>query len=81
MLLVAAHTLSDVTPSELLKRGSLYANQSSLRDVSFKIAMAVVKEARDSGVGRLIPDDKIEETIQQTMWSPMYPSPEEVGAP
>jgi malic enzyme len=56
----------------LLQAGSLYPNQAQLRQVSLAVASAVVREARDSGVGRLIADDRIEPTVRDAMWYPQY---------
>lgn len=72
MFLTAAHTLADATPAESLAAGSLYPSPSKLRDVSFRIACAAVREARDSGVGRLIPDEQVEDTVREAVWHPDY---------
>jgi malic enzyme len=72
MFLTAAHTLADATPAESLAAGSLYPSPSKLRDVSFRIACTAVREARDSGVGRLIPDEQVEDTVREAVWHPDY---------
>ena len=72
MLLAAAQTLADLTDRSRLDVGALYPSQQDLRNISFRIASAVVRVARDTGVGRLIEDDDIQETVRGTMWFPDY---------
>lgn len=45
---------------------------SRLRDVSRRIAAAVIRQARHESVGRLIPDDAIDNLVAQSMWFPEY---------
>jgi malic enzyme len=72
MFKVAAEVLAQATPQDLLQAGSLYPCQSDLREVSFKIACAVVREARDRGLGRRIDDALVEDLIRRHMWFPEY---------
>lgn len=72
MFLVAARTLSILVPQERLEKGALYPSQNDLRSVSREIAIAVVKEARDSGVGRVLEDDHIARLVEANMWWPDY---------
>ena len=53
--------------------GSLGIAGLSGEDVSARIAEAVVRVARDSGVGQPIPDDAIPAAVRQAMWMPDYP--------
>lgn len=72
MLLAAAQTLADVTDHSRLSVGALYPSQQALREVSFRVACAVVREARESGLGRLIEDSKVEDLVGNAMWYPDY---------
>jgi malic enzyme len=72
MFLVAAKTLVECVDQERLSSGAVYPDQSQLREVSRQIAIEVVKQARKDGVGRMIPDDTIDELVAQAMWYPEY---------
>ena len=69
---VAARTLADCVGEDRLAQGALYPSQDKLREVSFRIACAVVRHARDAGLGRVIPDDEVEETVRRAVWYPNY---------
>ena len=72
MFAVAAQTLASCVRDERLAQGAIFPSQSELREVSFRIACAVVRSARDAHLGRAIPDDQIEETVRRAVWSPSY---------
>jgi len=72
MFSVAARTLADCVEEERLELGAVYPPQSALRDVSFRIACAVVRCARDANLGRRIPDEAVEETVRAAVWFPDY---------
>ena len=72
MFLVAARRLSELVPEERLEKGALYPSQNDLRSVSREIAVAVAKEARDSGVGRVLDDEEIAHVVEINMWWPDY---------
>jgi hypothetical protein len=38
------------------------------------IAEAVVKAARDEGIGKAIPDDSIPAAVRSRMWDPHHPA-------
>ena len=73
MFLVAAHTLAEMVTPERLAAGSIYPPVSELREVTRAIAVRVVCQARDCGVGRGIHDEQIERVVDQAMWYPTYP--------
>ena len=72
MFLVAAKTLASLVTKERLATGSIYPDQSELRDVSHAIACAVIREAKRQKLGRLIPDDKVDALVADAMWYPTY---------
>jgi malic enzyme len=74
MFSAAAETLAQTVSPEDLADGQLYPRVTQLRRISAKIAMAVVREARESRVaGRVIPDEQIEPAVNDFMWTPEYP--------
>ena len=73
MFSVAAAAVAESVSADVLASGCLYPPLTQLREVSARIAAAVVKVARDSGVGRAIPDGEIEPAVRSAMWTPQYP--------
>jgi malate dehydrogenase (oxaloacetate-decarboxylating) len=73
MFTVAADRLASVPSESDLATGSLFPSVRDLRTVTAVIAEAVIKEARDCGVGKKIPDEKIPELVASAMWKPEYP--------
>jgi malic enzyme len=74
MFLVAAHTLAEMVSDERLQAGSLYPPVSMLREVTRAIAVRVVCQARDCGVGRGIRDERVVASVDEAMWYPEYPT-------
>jgi len=73
MFTVAARELAAaVSPSDL-EEGALFPPLSELRSVSARIAAAVVREARDVGLGRPLADGEISSAVERAMWFPDYP--------
>ncbi len=85
MFLRAARALAALVSDERLAAGALYPPPSELRRVSRDIAVAVVREARDSGVGRALRDEEVEEAVEDAMWWPDYapyvPAPLDTATP
>jgi malic enzyme len=71
MFLVAATTLAELTSSDRLAQGALYPSLADLRAISRAIAIAVAREAHDSGVGGS-PDQDAEAAVDAAMWQPDY---------
>jgi malic enzyme len=72
MFLVAADTLAAMAPVSSLAKGALFPPVSELRAVAREVAIAVVRQARDEGVGRLIREEDIAATVDAAMWWPEY---------
>jgi malic enzyme len=72
MFAVAAERLAAEVKASDLASGSLFPSSNEIRRVSARIAETVVAEARDSGVGRVIPDEDIPSVVAAAMWDPVY---------
>jgi malic enzyme len=72
IFLVAARTLADLVSDERLKQGALYPDTSELRQVSARIAAAIVRHAGARGLGRRVPDDEVDALVADSTWFPEY---------
>lgn len=68
----AARALADFLPAERLAAGCIYPDVSQLREVSQRVAVAVMRGARDANLGILIEDEAIDEAVRRAMWFPEY---------
>lgn len=73
MFMQAAKALAECSPSTLDPTANLLPPLSAIRDVSYKVAFAVAKEAVHSGFTDC-PLDEIESRIRLNMWTPVYPT-------
>ncbi len=73
LFLVAAERLAELVSADRLAVGALYPPVGGLREVAREIACAIVRHARDQGLGRSIPDELIEPGVDAAMWWPDYP--------
>ncbi len=72
MFLAAARAVSGmVTPAEE-EQGLLLPDMESIREVSARVATAVAIEARDAGLGRLLPDGDLEALVRKAQWEPRF---------
>jgi malic enzyme len=69
---VAARTLAACVSPERLALGAIYPAEDELREVSCRIACAVVRYARDARLGRQIPDERVEQSVRAAIWYPAY---------
>jgi malic enzyme len=74
MFLVAAHTLAACVIRERFESGALYPDQSELRSVSRRIAIAVHQEATRLNLGRHLSCEQMEYVVDSAMWFPEYPT-------
>ncbi len=72
IFLVAARTLADFVSDERLKQGALYPDQSELRNVSARIAAAIVRYASTRRLGRSVADEDVNELVSESTWFPDY---------
>jgi malate dehydrogenase (oxaloacetate-decarboxylating) len=72
MLLAAARALAASVTADRLAAGALYPPMGELSVLARSIGGAVVREARDSGVGRYVADEDIEAAIDAATWEPEY---------
>jgi len=72
MCLAAAECLAGLVDDADLAAGSLYPPIRDLRRVAGRIAEAVIRAARDEGVGRRLDDAAIPEAVAAARWEPRY---------
>ena len=70
--MVAAKALADCITPDRLEVSALYPDLSRLREISAKIACAVIRDAKRLNIGLMIPDDQIETYVAENMWYPDY---------
>jgi malic enzyme len=80
MFAAAARRLASEVRAQDLASGSLFPSVRDLRRVTACVAEAVVREARDSGLGRRLADDEIAPAIRAATWEPVYPRLDPVDA-
>ncbi len=72
MFSAAATALASCITDERLQQGALYPDQSELRTISRKIACAVIRQAREERVGRILTDESMQRIVSEFMWFPAY---------
>jgi malate dehydrogenase (oxaloacetate-decarboxylating) len=72
MILAASRAISAMVTPEQEAMGLLLPEMKDIRRVSAAVAFAVGKEARDTGLGRLLDDEQLEATILKAQWTPRY---------
>lgn len=72
MFRAAAECLAEAVPGDELRDGALYPRVRDLRRVSTRIAVAVAREAGESGVGRRLEGDALERAVVEAQWRPDY---------
>jgi malic enzyme len=72
VFLVAARTLADGVSDERLAQGALYPHTSELRQVSARIAAAIVHYASHARLGRHVTDAEVDALVADSMWDPEY---------
>jgi len=72
MFLAGSKALSAMVSQEQLDRGLLLPEMKDIRRVAFEVALAVAKEARESGIGRQMGDSHLMAVIAKAQWEPHY---------
>jgi len=72
LFLAASQALTRCIRSERLVAGAVFPEIGDLREVSAKVAVAVMRRARDLKVGRLLGDEEIDQLVADSMWYPEY---------
>jgi malate dehydrogenase (oxaloacetate-decarboxylating) len=72
MFMAASSALSALVPAAELKAGRLLPAVEQIRHVSAQVALAVAKEARESGLGVRASDEQLLKMITSAMWQPKY---------
>jgi malate dehydrogenase (oxaloacetate-decarboxylating) len=72
MFTASAKALSAMITKADEEQGLLLPPMNNIREVSFQVALAVAKEARDAGLGRLLSDDELAALIRQAQWQPKF---------
>ena len=72
MFLLAARILARAVSDDRLAGGAIYPPVGDLRAVTREIAIGVAREAVESGLAGIAPEDAIEATIDRAMWWPAY---------
>ena len=73
MFAAAAQALAAEVSEADLREGLVFPPMRELRRVTARVAEAVLREARDLGLGRPFTDAQIPEAVRQAMWEPDYP--------
>ncbi|MBA2656625.1 MAG: NAD-dependent malic enzyme [Tatlockia sp.] len=72
MFMAAAKALASCSPAKNDPKANLLPPFTEVREVSFKVAFAVAKEAVDANLAEQLSDDEIEKRIREHIWHPEY---------
>jgi len=72
MFMAAARALAEASPARLDPTANLLPPVSELREVSYRVAVAVAAQAQAEGLAQMTTRDEIETRIRLKMWSPVY---------
>ena len=72
MFMVAAKALAECSPAKSNHEANLLPALTDIREVSLRVALAVAKEAIDSGFADFNPKQDLEKYIRGMMWTPEY---------
>lgn len=72
MFQAASRAVSELVSDEQLCNGELLPPLADIRRVSFHVALAVARQAREEGIGIKVSDDRLASLIYAAMWEPHY---------
>ena len=72
MFLAASKAISEMVTPEQEAMGMMLPPMEVLQEVSFQVALAVAKEARDAGLGRVLDDERLAKLIRKAQWTPHF---------
>ncbi len=72
MLMAASRAISAMVTPEQEAMGLLLPAMEDIRKASAVVALAVAKQAREEGLGRLLSDEQLEQMIAKAQWNPHF---------
>lgn len=72
MFVAAAVALSELSPALAEVGQPLYPPLERVRDVSYRVALAVAREAQRSGLAEMTSEEELERRIPGKIWTPHY---------
>jgi malate dehydrogenase (oxaloacetate-decarboxylating) len=72
MLMAASRAISAMVTPQQEAMGLLLPDMEDIRKASAVVAVAVARQAREEGLGRLLDDDQIREAVAKAQWSPHF---------
>jgi len=74
MFAQASKALAAMVTADELRQGQLLPPMSAIRECALTVARAVAIEAREAGLGRLLPDEELDALLRRAQWTPrVYP--------
>ena len=70
--LAASRAISAMVTPEQEAMGLLLPAMEDIRKASAVVALAVAKQAREEGLGRLLDDAQLEKTVALAQWDPHF---------
>lgn len=72
MFIAGSKAISAMVTDEQLQKGIMLPEMKEIRRASFEVALAVAKEARETGIGRQLSDSHMMALIAKAQWEPHY---------
>ncbi len=72
MFIAGSKAISAMVTDDQLQKGMMLPEMKEIRRASFEVALAVAKEARETGIGRQLSDSHLMALIAKAQWEPHY---------
>jgi malate dehydrogenase (oxaloacetate-decarboxylating) len=72
MFMAAAQALADASPARRDPAANLLPPVTELREVSYRVAVAVAAKAQAEGLGEITSHEELERRVRHQMWNPVY---------